>query len=115
MTLVFACLEDYLVHLSVFEERSAIGGSDEMSNQIYHRIEDEFFIVIRSVPQMENEIEKLINLHRPCIAGSIGFVVSIESESPQELKILRLYSEGWHWLMFLLFIRYDLPRQLKRK
>jgi hypothetical protein len=74
--------------------------TDEVSNQIYHRIEDEFLVVVKSNPlsenvqksqienEIENEIEKLINLRHPCIAGPIGFVVPIESDSPQELKIV---------------------------
>jgi serine/threonine protein kinase len=44
--------------------------------------------------QIENEIENLINLRHPCIASPIGFVVPIESGSPQKLTIVRLYLEG---------------------
>jgi serine/threonine protein kinase len=43
---------------------------------------------------MENEIENLINLRHPCIAGPIGFSFGIDPGSQQELKIVRLYLEG---------------------
>jgi serine/threonine protein kinase len=43
---------------------------------------------------MENEIENLINLRHPCIAGPIGFVLGIESGILQEFKIIRLYLDG---------------------
>jgi serine/threonine protein kinase len=36
----------------------------------------------------------LITFRDPCIAGPIGFVVPIEPVRRQELKIVRLYSEG---------------------
>jgi serine/threonine protein kinase len=95
-------LGDYSVNLSTFEERSIILYSDEVPNQICHRIEDEFLVFVKSIPllesiersQMEHEIENLINLHHPCIAAPIGFVVRIESGDAQELKIVRLYLEG---------------------
>jgi serine/threonine protein kinase len=97
-----SCLGDYIVNLSIFEERSIICDSDEGSNQIYHRIEDEFVIVMKSKPLSENveeseiahEIEKLINLRHPCIAAPIGFVCPIESGSREELKIVQMYLEG---------------------
>jgi hypothetical protein len=92
------CLGDYIVNLSSFEERSIICDSDEVRNQIYHRIEDEFLVVLKSKPLSKNmeesEIEKLINLRHPCIAGPIGFVFPIESGSRRELKIVRMYLEG---------------------
>jgi hypothetical protein len=55
-----------------------------------------FLVFVKSIPlfesleksRIEKETENLINL---CIAGPIGFVFLIESDSPQELKILRLY------------------------
>jgi serine/threonine protein kinase len=43
---------------------------------------------------MENELENLINLRHPCIAGPIGFVFGIKSGIRQEFKIVRLYLEG---------------------
>jgi hypothetical protein len=79
-----------------------IGESDGSPNEIYGRVEDGFLVVVKSIPhskyveksQMENEIEKFINLQHPCIAAPIGFVVPIESGNAQELKIVRLYLEG---------------------
>jgi hypothetical protein len=92
------CLEDYIVNLSVFEERSIICDSGEVRNQIYHRIEDEFLVIVKSKPHSENigesEIENLINLRHPCITAPIGFVLPIESRSREELKIVRMYLEG---------------------
>jgi hypothetical protein len=37
----------------------------------------------------------LINLRHSCISAPIGFVFGIESASPRELKIVRLYFEGY--------------------
>jgi serine/threonine protein kinase len=95
-------LTDYVVNLSGFEEGSIINESEGVPNEIYHRAEDEFIIFVKSIgfsesikeSQMENELEKLINLRHPCIAGPIGFIFGIESGSLQELKIVRLYLEG---------------------
>jgi hypothetical protein len=93
------CSGDYIVNLSAFEEKSIICDSDDVSNRIYHRIEDRLLVFMKSKPlsanveesQIENEIEKMINLHHPCIAASIGFVFPIESGSRLELKIVRLF------------------------
>jgi serine/threonine protein kinase len=95
-------LGDYIVNLSGFQEKSLICDSDEVRNQIYHRIEDQFSVFVKSKPlsenveasQIEKEIEKLINLRYPCIAVPIGFVFRIESGRRRELKIVRLYLEG---------------------
>jgi hypothetical protein len=48
------CLEDYIVNLSGFKKRSIIGESDEIPNQIYHRIEDELLVVMKSKPHSGN-------------------------------------------------------------
>jgi hypothetical protein len=82
-------LGDYIVNLSVFEERSIIWESAQLPNEIYYRIEDEFLVLMTSKPLSENvseleiekEIEKLINLRHPCIISPIGFVFPIESGS----------------------------------
>jgi hypothetical protein len=97
------CLRDYDINLSMFEERSMIVKSDEFPNEIYDRFEDELLIVVKSIPHSESvekstidhEIEKLINVRHPCIAGPIGFVFPIESGILQELKIVRMYLEGF--------------------
>jgi hypothetical protein len=96
------CFGDYIVNVSVFEERSIICESDEVRNEIYHRIEDQLFVFVKSKPlsekvsesEIENEIEVLIHLGHPCISAPIGFVLPIESGSLGELKIVRLYLEG---------------------
>jgi hypothetical protein len=96
------CLKDFFVNLSGFVQGSIIDECNKVPNQIYHRVEDECFIVMKSIAlsesvrksQMETEIENLINLRHPCIASPIGFAVRTESGSPQELKIVRLYLEG---------------------
>jgi hypothetical protein len=46
---------------------------------------------------MEHEVEKLINLRHPCIAGPIGFVWSIESGIGKVV----------HWLKSFLLIRFS--------
>jgi hypothetical protein len=96
------CLKDYFVNLSVFVKRSMICECQKVPKEIYDRIEDECLIVMKSITlsesiiesQIETEIEKLINVHHPCIARPIGFIVGIESGNLQELKIVRLYLEG---------------------
>jgi serine/threonine protein kinase len=92
------CLGDYIVSLSGFEARSIMWESDEVPNEIYHRIEDDLLVVMKSKPLSENveesKIERLINLRHPCIAAPIGFVFPIESVGQAELKIIRLYFEG---------------------
>jgi hypothetical protein len=88
-------LKDYIVNLSVFEERSRIWESDKVGNEIYHRTEDEFLVFVKSKPlsnnvsksEIEKEIEILINLRHPCITAPIGFVFPIESGSQKELNI----------------------------
>jgi serine/threonine protein kinase len=95
-------LGDYIVNLSVFEERSNIWESDEVGNEIYDRIEDECLVLVKSKAHsanvsesdIEKEIENLINLRHPCISAPIGFVFGIESGSRQELNIVRMYLEG---------------------
>jgi serine/threonine protein kinase len=106
------CLRDYLVNLSVFEAKSIIDQSDRVSNQIHHRVEDDFLVILKSIPlseciktsQVEHEIERLINLRHPCITVPIGFVTPIEPGRCQELKILELYSESCS-LAEVLFVR----------
>jgi hypothetical protein len=92
------CLEDYIINLSVLAKRSIICESNQVRNEIYHRIEDEFLVFVKSKPHSQtvsgSEIEKLINLRHPCIAAPIGFVLRIESGSRRELKIVRMYLEG---------------------
>jgi serine/threonine protein kinase len=44
--------------------------------------------------EIENEIEKLINLGHPCIAARIGFVLPIESGTQRDLKIVRMDLEA---------------------
>jgi serine/threonine protein kinase len=100
------CLKDYLVDLSAFKETRIICHLDTVRNQIYHRIEDELLVCMKSKPHWENieasqieneiknEIEKLINLRHPCIAAPIGFVFRIESDSRQELNIVQMYFES---------------------
>jgi serine/threonine protein kinase len=97
------CFGDYIVNLSAFEKRSIICDSDEIPNEISHRIEDQLLVFMKSIPLSENaksspiknEVEKMINLRHPCIAGPIGFVFGIESGSREKLKIVRLYLEGY--------------------
>jgi hypothetical protein len=55
------CLEDYIVNLSVFEERSMICNSNEVPNEIYHRTEDEFLVFVKSKPLLENVSESEID------------------------------------------------------
>jgi hypothetical protein len=73
------CSGDYIVNVSVFEERSLILESDEVPRQIYHRIEDAFLVFMKSNPlsdnvsefEIEKKIENVINLHHLWIAAPI--------------------------------------------
>jgi serine/threonine protein kinase len=97
-----SCLKDYIVNLSTFAERSRICESDEVSKELYDRIEDQLLVIVKPISlsgsleksQIENGIENLINLRHPCIACPIGFVFRIESDSLHEVKIVGLYSDG---------------------
>jgi hypothetical protein len=63
-------LRDYIVSVSVFEESSIICDTDEVRNDICIRNEDEFSVLMKSIPLserieksgIEQELEKLINL-----------------------------------------------------
>jgi serine/threonine protein kinase len=91
------------VNLSVFEERSIILDSDDVPNEICYRIEDEFLVSMKSKPlsdnisesEIVNEIENLINLRHPCIAAPIAFAFGIESGIRRELKVVRMFLEGY--------------------
>jgi hypothetical protein len=71
--------------------------SSGLESRIYRGIENDSHIGISSIVLsdlndnclIEKEIENLINLYHPCIAGPIGFVFASGS---QELKVLRLFS-----------------------
>jgi hypothetical protein len=88
----------YLIDLSGLEERTVLNEW----NETYQRSEDGCLIVVKSINvpdcierrQLENELEKVMNLHHPCIASPIGFVFPAKSSSLQELKIARLSIEG---------------------
>jgi hypothetical protein len=45
--------------------------------------------------EIENQLEKMINLRNPSIAVPIGFLVPIEPGSWKDSKIVRLYLEGY--------------------
>jgi hypothetical protein len=95
-------LQDYVVDLLAFEEGSMIDESNGVRNKIYHRVEDQLLVFVKSVglsanvqqSRMESELENLINLRHLCIACPIGFVFGIESGNRKKLKIVRLYLEG---------------------
>jgi hypothetical protein len=86
------CWKDYHLNISEFEERSMICESGAESNRIYDRLEDEFSVVVKSIALRESleetEIEKIINLRHPCIAGLIGFAVEPESGIVEQLAII---------------------------
>jgi hypothetical protein len=44
--------------------------------------------------ELENAIQKEMNLHHPCIATPMSFVFPAKSSKSQELKIARLFVEG---------------------
>jgi serine/threonine protein kinase len=93
---------DYEINVSESDEKSTNWRSDGVRKAIYHRVEDEFFIFVKSIPysksfchsRMKTDLENLINIRHPCIACPIGFISRLESEIGDELKIVGLYLEG---------------------
>jgi serine/threonine protein kinase len=91
-------LTAYLIDLSRFEEI----GCDRVIIQKYRRLDDGCLIVVKSKrlsgsvdkKEIEQKIEKEVNLCHPCIAGPIGFIFGVESSEFRELKIGRLFVEG---------------------
>jgi hypothetical protein len=93
---MFTCRSDSLLDLSRLNAGSLLNASDRLSTQIYHWCDDGIALIVKSIKlsvfvervHLERNIENLMNLRHPCIAGVIGVVFS----SPlQELKIVRIY------------------------
>jgi hypothetical protein len=90
-------LPNYQFDLSELDEGSIMNENDRISTRMYHRRNDDFSIVVKSlfVPlsvntcHIEREIEKLVNLQHPCIAAPIGFIHPSQCGA---LKIIRLYA-----------------------
>jgi serine/threonine protein kinase len=88
-----------LFNLSGFIEASQLNESDEILTQMYHKCDDVFSILVKSINlsgcvsncHVERIIENLMNLRHPCIANAIGVVLP----SPlREVKIVRMYCGG---------------------
>jgi hypothetical protein len=92
-------LSNYRFDLSGFDERSIINENDRISTHLYHRHNDGFSIVVKSLfpgisvnnCDIEKQIEKLMNLRHRCIAAPIGFNYSSQCGA---LKIVRFYANG---------------------
>jgi hypothetical protein len=92
----------YLVNLSIFKEASIICNSDEVRNEIYHRIADEFLVSLKWQPLSKNvteskpekEIEQSINFRRAYIAALISFAFRVELGIRRELKTVGIYLDG---------------------
>jgi serine/threonine protein kinase len=97
----FPCLRNYVFNFSSFTFGSMIIQSDGVSTEIYHRVEDEILIVVKSIAisgrveefEIEQKIGRLINLCHPCIASPIGFVFPGELSKSGKLEIVELYAE----------------------
>jgi hypothetical protein len=95
-------LMDYLFDVSRFEEGSVLCGCEGVSNQLYRRLDDGCLIVVKSMSlldsfdngQLNNSMERAMNLRHPCIAALISFVFPAESSASRELKIAELSVEG---------------------
>jgi hypothetical protein len=89
-------LSDCLFDLSAFNKGSLLSENGRVSTHLYHRCDNNFPIVAKSISlwagsdnyHLERNIETLMNLRHPCIAGPIGFVVSLPL---QAVKIVRSY------------------------
>jgi hypothetical protein len=96
------CLSECLLDLSMFERVQPLGIGDEHLSELYRRLSDGLEIVVKlnrrldveqgddcwTEIEIENEIEKLLNLRHPCIVAPLGFVVS---SNWTELKVARVY------------------------
>jgi serine/threonine protein kinase len=96
------CLSECLLDLSVFERVQPLDIGDEHLSELYRRLSDGLEIVVKldrrldiekredcwTQIEIENEIEKLMNLRHPCVVAPLGFVVS---SNWTELKIARMY------------------------
>jgi hypothetical protein len=93
-------LNDYLIDLSVFEERSVLDEFDGILSEIYERCPDGSLMIVNSQDVLESkeslilEIENLLNLCHPCILAPIGFIFCPDWTVSDKLKIVGLYSEG---------------------
>jgi hypothetical protein len=96
----FGCEKDYLIDLSVFEERSGLDENGVISSEMYRRCEDGSLVIVNSMGEFESkeslitEIENQLNLFHPCILSPIGFIFDPELRVSGELKGVGLYSEG---------------------
>jgi serine/threonine protein kinase len=87
----------------VFERSQSIGVVNQGQSELYQRLSDDFTIVVKLIGgvdvekgsesenrlEIQNEIEKLMNLKHPCVAAPFGFVVS---STWTELKLVRAYA-----------------------
>jgi serine/threonine protein kinase len=96
-------LNNYLIDLSTFEERSVLDEIDGNLSEMYERSEDGSLVIVNSKNRFESkenliiEIENQLNLSHSCILSPIGFIFGPESREltvSGELKIVELYSEG---------------------
>jgi hypothetical protein len=91
-------LSDYQIDLAVFEEELKTTGLGLNLSGKYQRLADGSMFVVQSTHRLKSvgscTLENMLNLRHPCIAGPIGFVVQIESDSQEELKIVGLSVEG---------------------
>jgi serine/threonine protein kinase len=86
----------------VFERVQPLGIGDEHLSELYRRLSDGLEIVVKldrrldveksddcwTQIEIENEIERLMNLRHPCVVAPLGFVVS---SNWTELKLARVY------------------------
>jgi hypothetical protein len=96
------CLSECHFDLSVFERSQSVEVVNQCSCELYRRLSDNCQIVVKLIGrfdvekggesgtrlEIQNVIEKLMNLRHPCIAAPLGFVVS---SNETELKIARAY------------------------
>jgi hypothetical protein len=96
------CLSECLFDLSVFERFQSAEVVNQCSGELYRRLSDNYQVVVKLIDrfdvekggesgtrlEIQNVIEKLMNLRHPCIAVPLGFVV-LSNET--ELKIARAY------------------------
>jgi serine/threonine protein kinase len=92
-------ISDYVVDLSRFEEANEIGVGGTGSAQLYRQCGDGLEIFVKLFGEfdpdeccmIEREIEKLMNVRRPCIAAAFGLIFPIASK---KLKTVRSYARS---------------------
>jgi serine/threonine protein kinase len=98
-------LSEYEFDLSRFSEESVLNTSGSISTKTYRGCDDGFQIVVKSIgrfksvesSQIEREMENLVNLRHPCIAGPMGFVLPFQAQAQPGDSLSKVLSVSSEW------------------